>query len=84
MNWTELLKGKYVNVMTDMNVEVKLQIHEVEQNQHSKDLEPATQANDWWPRQETWTTFTVHFTNGASKTYSSINELDIIDPAEEF
>lgn len=77
MNVLELLKGKKMSVMTDMKVEVELTIKEVKENHHSRDLEEATPANDWWPASESWTTYTVNFTNGASKTFSSLSEIKI-------
>lgn len=79
MNVLELLKGKKMMVMTDMKVEVELTIKEVKQNNHSRDLEPATRENDWWPASHDWTDFTVYFTNGAQKTYSSLSSIKIKD-----
>jgi len=78
MDVLELLVGKKMMVMTDMNVEVELEIQEVKQNNHSQDLEPATRENDWWPASRDWTTFTVKFTNGATKKFNSINEIKVI------
>ncbi len=78
MDVLELLVGKRMDVMTDMKVSVRLEIKEVKQNNHSQDLEPATQANDWWPQSRDWTTFTVTFTNGATKKFNSINEIKVI------
>lgn len=79
MNILELLKGKKMKVMTDMKVEVELEIKEVEEEHGSRDLEESTQANDWWPAQETWVNYIVHFTSGAYKKYSSISDIKIID-----
>lgn len=70
MNVLDLLKGKKMSVMTDMKVAVELVIESVNENHNSRDLEPSTSANDWWPAQETWTTYTVKFTNGSIKTFS--------------
>lgn len=77
MNLLDLLKGKKMSVMTDMKVEVELTIEKVEQNNHSEDLEPATRENDWWPASRDWTTYTVVFTNGARKQFSSLNEIKV-------
>ncbi len=74
----ELLQGKYMKVMTDVGIEVELQIKEVTENFHSEDLEPATAANDWWPASRDWKTYTVTFANGHKKTYKSLNEIVII------
>lgn len=78
MNLLDLLVGKKMKVMTDMKVEVELEIKKVEEKHHSQDLEPATAANDWWPASRDWTTYTVYFTNGSTKVFSSINEIKII------
>lgn len=65
-------------VMTNMKVEVELTIQEVKPNNHSRDLEESNASNDWWPQQETWTTYTVFFTNGASKNFDSLDQIKII------
>ena len=77
MNLLELLKGKHIKVMTEVGVEVELQIKEVEENNHSVDLEPSTAANDWWPATREWKTYTVHFTNGHKKIYDSLNQIEV-------
>ncbi len=77
MNVLELLKGKKMMVMTDMKVEVELEIKKVEDNHHSQDLEESTAANDWWPQQRTWTTWTVYFTNGAQKAFDSLDRINV-------
>ncbi len=77
MNVLDLLKGKKMMVMTDMKVEVELTIKEVEQQNHSRDLEESNSSNDWWPAQDTWSTWIVKFTNGAQKTYSSLESIKI-------
>lgn len=79
MNILQLLKGKRMKVMTEVGVEVEVTIKEVKENHHSQELEPATPQNDWWPATRDWTTYTVYFTTGKSKTFSSLNELQIID-----
>jgi hypothetical protein len=79
MKVTDLLKGKKVKIMTDAKVEVELEIQEVKLEHRSKDLEPATIANDWWPRSENWTTIDVTFTNGYRKSYRNLNEIQLIE-----
>ena len=76
MKLLDLAVGKKMKVMTDARVEVELEIKKIEPKNHSRDLEPSTAANDWWPAQETWSTYVVHFTNGFTKEYSSINSID--------
>lgn len=78
MNVLDLLVGKKMKIMTDMKVEVELEIKKVEVNNHSEDLEPATQANDWWPPSRDWTTVTVTFTNGAKKNFDNINQIKVM------
>lgn len=78
MKISDLLKGKKVNVMTDAKVVVQLEIETVEENHHSRDLEPSTRENDWWPKTEDWTTFEVKFTNGFFKSYRSLSEIDVV------
>ncbi len=81
MELTDLLKGKMVNVMTDAKVVVQLEIESVEEKSelHSRDLEPATRANDWWPPSETWMTswVNVKFVNGFVKKYNSLKEIEL-------
>lgn len=78
MKLTDLLKGKKVNYMTDAKVVVQLEIKEAKEEHHSRDLEPATRANDWWPPSEDWTTIEVEFTNGFRKAYRSLSEIELV------
>ena len=78
MNVLELLRGKTMKVMTEVKVEVELTIDKVTVNYHSEELEPSTSANDWWPKSRDWETYTVHFTNGSTKQFNSLNELNVI------
>lgn len=79
MNILDLLKGKKIAYMTDAKVEVMLEIKEAIEKKHSRDLEPATSANDWWPPSEDWTTIEVEFTSGFRKSYRSLSEIKIVD-----
>lgn len=78
MNVLELLVGKRMKVMTDMKVEVELEIKSVKENHNSVDLEPATRENDWWPMTRDWNTYTVTYTNGAVKTFNNLEEIKLI------
>ena len=78
MKLTDLLKGKKVNHMTDAKVVVELEIKEVKEERHSRDLAPATRENDWWPPSEDWTTIEVEFTNGFKKSYRSLSEIELV------
>lgn len=79
MDLSKLLKGKMVKIMTDALVEVELEIESVNEQKHSRDLEPSTQANDWWPASEDWSTFNVRFVNGYVKTYSSLSQIKLVE-----
>lgn len=74
-----LLKGKKMLVNTDMDVKVILEIQEVTEQHYSRDLEPATPENDWWPAQETWKKFRVKFTNGKYKEYDSLSQIELVE-----
>lgn len=78
MNILDTLIGKKITVKTDVGTEDTLEIKEVKKNHHSEDLEPATAKNDWWPPSRQWDTYTVHFTNGYSKTYPALESITII------
>lgn len=80
MTLYDLMKGKQVKVMTDAKVEVLLTIESVTPNNHSKSIGESNAANDWWPETKDWTTYTVKFTNGFVKEYSSIEEIELIEP----
>ena len=73
----DLLVGKKMMVETDMGVTVELEIQEVKENHHSEELAPATKANDWYPPTRDWTTYTVTFTTGKTKTINSLNEINV-------
>lgn len=77
MKILELLKGKKMSVKTDVGVNVELEIKSVEEKFNSINVEPSDASNDWWPAQKTWTNYIINFTNGYSKTYSSLNEIEI-------
>ena len=79
MKILDLLKGKKIKVMTDLKVEVTLEIKEVKEQPHSVDVGPSNRENDWWPPTRDWVTFDVTFTNGVTKSYSSLGEINIIE-----
>lgn len=78
MNVLDLLIGKKVSIMTDMKVEVELEIKKVKEVAHSQNLEPSTAANDWWPASRDWTTYIVYFTNGSQKEYESLKQINVL------
>lgn len=77
MTVLELLAGKKMDIMTDMKVEVELEIKSVEQNSHTRQITPDTPENDWWGESETTHSFTVTFTNGAKKKFDSIHQIKV-------
>jgi hypothetical protein len=79
MKLTDLLKGKMVKIMTDAKVEVELEIESVEEERHSRDLEPSTRENDWWPASESWTTIRVKFVNWYVKSYGDFGQINIVE-----
>ncbi len=78
MDVLDLLVGKKMNIMTDMKVEVQLEIQEVIQNSHTRQITPDTPENDWWGETETTHSYTVKFTNGATKKFNSIQSIKVI------
>lgn len=77
MNVLDLLKGKKMKVMTDMKVEVELEIEEVVQDSYTRQITPDTPENDWWGETETTHFYIVKFTNGSTKRYDSISQIKI-------
>lgn len=77
MNVLDLLIGKYVIVPTDALVDVRLNIESVEEIEYTKDLEPSTRQNDFYPDSITYYKFEVKFTNGYSKIYNKITDIKL-------
>ena len=77
MDILELAKGKKIIIKTEVGVDVELEIKEIKANHHWQDIGESNAANDWWPETREWTTYTVFFTNGYNKTYSSMSEIKI-------
>lgn len=74
----ELLVGKKMKIMTDMYVEVELEIKEVVENQHVRQITPNTPENDWWGETETTYSYDVKFTNGANKIFNHLNDIKVL------
>lgn len=77
MTVLDLLVGRKMTIMTDLKVEVELEIKSVEQNSHTRQITPDTQENDWWGESETTHSYMVTFTNGAKKKFGSINQIKV-------
>jgi hypothetical protein len=78
MDILDLLIGKKMKVMTDLKVEVELEIKVVEIKTHSRQITPDTRENDWWGESIDWKTYLVKFTNGANKEFDNITDIKII------
>lgn len=64
--------------MTDMNVEVELEIKEVKHETRTRQITPDTPENDWWGESETIHSYVVHFTNGSSKKFDNLEQIKIL------
>ncbi len=65
--------------MTEVGVPVELEVKKIEENFRTVEGE-SNQANDWYPDSyQVSTGWTVYFTNGHSKNYSSIDAIKILD-----
>ena len=78
MDVLQLLVGKKMKVMTDLKVEVELEIKEVEVLPHSRQITPDTKENDWWGESIDWKTYLVKYTNGSTKEFNNITDIKII------
>lgn len=56
-----------------------LEVESVKMDSVTRDLEPSTQANDWWPASETRQFIKVIFVNGSYKEFDINNKWDIIE-----
>ena len=78
VNIYDLLKGKKVNILTDVKIFVQLEIESIKEISNSRELEPATRANDWHPQSIDWVTYQVKFVNGYTKMYNKLSDIDFI------
>lgn len=78
----DLFIGMDVSVSTDALVDVVLTIEKVEEQSSTKTIQITadTHENDWWGQSESYTelSYLVKFTNGYSKIYKKINDINII------
>lgn len=83
MTTTELLKnalvGKKLKHRNQHGRDVILEVENVENKSDSRDLEPATQANDWWPASETWHWIEVTFIDGSRVKFDTGTNFEIIN-----
>lgn len=76
MNILDLAKGKCMLIMTDALVEVKLVVESIKHSKGSREIIAPSHENDGWGVDETWDIYTVKFTNGFSKTYTNIKDIN--------
>lgn len=83
MKLIELLIGKKLILTTDLNTEVVLEIESVRDTStsHTRVIVPGTPENDWYGLDETIYnhSFEVTFTNGAKKSFKSLDNLPIFE-----
>lgn len=75
----DALVGKKLKFTNVHRREVVLMIEDVTIDHHSRDLEPATQANDWWPATSESYTINIHLADGSKTEISFDKELVIVD-----
>lgn len=73
------LVGKKLRHKNQYNREVVLEVENIKVEHGSRDLEPSTAANDWWPAQETWTNYYVCFVDGSKISFSASTKFDIVE-----
>src|SRR5688572_27047732 len=78
MNILDTLKGRKVKLQTDLKVAVKLTIEEIKEDSNFIETGESNASNDWYPEGYTDRFFTVKFTNGISKRFNSLSELEIV------
>jgi hypothetical protein len=78
MNVLEMLVGRKMLVMTDMNVEIELEIKSVKESIRTIQITPDTKENDYWGETSQELSYYVIFTNDSTKTFKSLNQINII------
>lgn len=73
------LVGKKLRHTNQYGRSVILEIEDIKTHNYSEDLEPATRANDWWPKTRDWSETKIYFVDGSSITTYEGQKLDIVD-----
>ena len=73
------LVGKKLRHNNQWNRKVILEVEKVENKTETRDLEPPTQANDWWPKSESWSWFEVTFVDGSRVRFDHGANFDIVE-----
>ena len=72
------LIGKKLRHRNRYGREVVLEVEDIKHEHGSRELEPATPQNDWWPATEEWSKTLVCFVDGSSIEVSQSTKLDIV------
>lgn len=72
------LAGKKLKHTNDHGRVVVLEIEDFVVSSGSRDLAPATQANDWYPPSESWTHFYITFVDGSRLQVYLEKELEFV------
>ena len=75
----QTLVGKKLRHKNQWYREVVLEVEKVEAKQNTRDLEPATQANDWYPPSETTYWNEVTFVDGSIVKFDINANWDIVE-----
>jgi hypothetical protein len=73
------LVGKKVKHRNRYGREVTLEVEDVSVESGSRDLEPATRENDWWPASENWEHHHLHFVDGSKLQFTPNTKFDIVE-----
>jgi hypothetical protein len=78
MNIIDLLVGKKVRIMTDVQVPVELVIKSIQSNSRYVETGPSNAANDWYPDGYHQESYSVTFENGYTKRYDSLGSIELV------
>lgn len=73
-----LLVGKRVEHVNSHCRKVALEVEDVRFNTHTRELEPATPQNDWWPRSETRQWLDICFVGGSKMEASLYTNINVV------
>lgn len=73
------LVGKKIKHKNQYNREVILEVEDVKIEHGSRELEPATRENDWWPQEESWTHHYLCFVDGSKIRFEPATTLVIVE-----
>lgn len=83
MKTIEILKlaivGKKVEHRNRYGKTVILEVENIKVENGSRELEPSTRENDWWPAEERWTNWYMCFVDGSQIEFNPESEIKIIE-----